>query len=216
MTALTLHYHPLSSFCHKALIALYETGAPFDPLLVNLGDAESRSAFLKVWPLGKFPVLEDKDRRAIIPESTTIIDYLDQHYPGPIPLVPRDADLARETRARDRFLDLYIHMPMQRIVADRLRPTAEKDPASVAKERAGMSIAYDILETWLGEDGWLMGRDFTLADCAAAPALDYAERVHPYSATHPRMTAYYRRLSERPSYARVLKVAEPYRHMFPG
>ena len=212
---LILHYHPLSSYCHKALIALYETGAPFTPKSVNLGDPDERAAFRALWPMGKFPVLEDKAGDNLIPESTPIIEWLDQRYPA-AGLIPADPDLARKTRLRDRVIDLYLHNNMQRVVADRLRPADAKDPFGVAQYRAEMSTAYDLIALELGDKTWMMGDTFTLADCAAAPALDYAARVHPYADSHPTLAAYYRRLSERPSYARVLKEAEPFRHMFPA
>ncbi|BCW88716.1 Stringent starvation protein A [Alphaproteobacteria bacterium SO-S41] len=213
---LTLHYHPLSSFCHKALIALYETGVAFTPKSVNLGDPGERAAFAAVWPMAKFPVIEDSATGETVPEATIIIDYLDRHYPGPARLIPTDPDRARATRLIDRILDLYVHTNMQRVVGDRLRPADGKDPIGVENARREMSIGYDIVATALGDKPWMMGDDFTLADCAAAPALDYAARVHPYAETHPTLAAYYQRLSARPSYARVLKEAEPFRHMFPA
>ena len=117
---LKFYFHPLSSFCHKALIALYETGAPFEPVLVNLGEEQSRAAFLKIWAGGKFPVLVDGSR--IVPESTAIIEYLTRHYPGSSDLIPESAELGWRTRLRDRFFDFYVHLPMQKIVGDRLRP----------------------------------------------------------------------------------------------
>src|SRR6516225_9650631 len=120
--ALTLHYHPLSSFCWKALVALYENGTPFTPHLVNLGDPEARAAFVKLWPIGKFPVLRDEARGETVPESTVIIDYLDRHYPGATKFIAADPELAAQTRLRDRFLDLYVHLPMQKIIGDRMRP----------------------------------------------------------------------------------------------
>ena len=123
---LTLYYHPLSSFCQKVLVALYEDDTPFVPGLIDLRDAASRAELLKVWPIGKFPVLCDGDRT--IPESSIIIEYLAQHYPGKTQLVPADADLARQTRMRDRFYDLYVDVPMQKVVGDRLRQARNKDP----------------------------------------------------------------------------------------
>ena len=134
--SLTLYMHPLSSFCWKALIGLYESGAPFTPQIVNLGDPDDRAAFLKVSPLGKFPVLRDAKRDQIVPESTIIIEYLAHYYPSASKLLPADFDQALQVRAKDRFFDLYIHDPMQRVVADRLRPPEVKDPTGVATERA--------------------------------------------------------------------------------
>src|SRR2546430_2580890 len=119
--ALTLHYHPLASYCWKALIALYENATPFTPHLVDLGDAASRAAFLKVWPIGKFPVLRDDARGETVPETTIIIEYLAQHYPGKTRFIPADPDRARKTRMRDRFFDFYVMDPMSKVVTDKLR-----------------------------------------------------------------------------------------------
>jgi glutathione S-transferase len=135
---LVLYFHPLSSFCQKALIALCENGTPFEPRIVDLSDEASRAAFLRLWPIGKFPVLRDEARDRLIPESSVIIEYLDQHYPGPAPLVPADPDLALKTRLADRFYDLYVHEPMQKIVGDRLRPAGERDgPSASRRQRRG-------------------------------------------------------------------------------
>lgn len=211
---LTLHYHPLSSFCWKALIALYETGAPFTPHIVHLNEPAARAAFLKLWPMGKFPVLEDSARGLVIPESSIVIEYLAQHYPGESALLAADPELARRTRLRDRFLDLYVHQPMQAFVADLLRPEGQRDRLGIERARATMETAYDMLEAELGEDGWAMGETFTMADCAAAPALYYGNVAAPIGA-RPRTQAYLRRLMTRPSFARVLKEAEPFFQFYP-
>ena len=120
--SLVFHGHPLSSYCWKVLIALYENGTPFEQRLVDLGDPESRAAFAALWPMAKMPVLEDAERGAVVAETTIIIDYLDLHYPGPVRFVPEDPERAREVRLWDRVYDLYVQGPMQRIVGDRLRP----------------------------------------------------------------------------------------------
>src|SRR5688500_13756909 len=114
--SLKLYYHPLASFCWKTLIALYENATPFEPLLVDLSAADSRATLLRLWPIGKFPVLRDEARDVTVPESSIIIEYLAQHYPGRAALIPADAELAREVRLRDRFYDHYVHQPMQKIV----------------------------------------------------------------------------------------------------
>jgi glutathione S-transferase len=214
--ALTLHYHPLSSFCWKVLIALYENDTPFIPHLVDLGDEAARARFKKLWPLAKFPVLRDDARDATVPESTTIIEYLSQHYPGNVPLVPGDADRAREARLRDRFYDLYVQLPMQKIVGDNLRPAGKSDPYGVADAKVQLGTAYDMIEHEMNGRAWATGDAFTLADCAASPALYYANRVVPFGASHANVAAYLRRLTERPSFARTLREAEPYFKLFPA
>ena len=213
--SLTLHFHPLSSFCHKVLIALYENGTPFTPNIVNLQDEGERAALRKLWPIGKFPVLRDDARDRTVPESSIIIEYLDQHYPGKTKLIPADADAARQMRLRDRYFDLHIHLPMQRIVGDRLRPADRRDSYGVAEARASMNTALGALEGEMASRMWAMGDTFTLADCAAGPALFYADRISPLAGTYPNVAAYLGRLTQRPSYARALKEAEPYFKYFP-
>ncbi len=213
--SLTLHYHPLSSFCWKALIALYENDTPFTPHLVDLGNPESRAAFLALWPIGKFPVLRDEARKSTVPESTIIIEYLAQHYPGRIALVPSDADKARQARLQDRFYDLYLHMPMQQVTGDRLRPADKKDPYGVEQAKKRIRTALDMIDADMAQKEWAMGEAFTLVDCAASPALFYADKILPFAASHPNATSYLSRLKQRPSFARVLREAEPYFHLFP-
>ena len=213
--SLTLYFHPLSSFCQKALVALYENDTPFQGHIVDLGDAKSRADFLKIWPIGKFPVLHDTARKHTIPESTIIIEYLAQHYPGKTQLIPANADRARQTRMHDRFFDLYVHFPMQDIVGDRLRPAAKRDPFGVEQARARLATALDMIEQDMASKTWAMGDAFTMADCAAAPALYYANLVMPFATTHKTVTRYFDRLLARPSFARAVKEAEPYRHLFP-
>src|SRR5262245_54295795 len=212
---LKLYYHPLSSYCHKVLIALYENGTPFDTQMVNLGDPKDRADFVTLWPIGKFPVIRDEGSGRIIPESSPIIDYLARHHPGPVALIPQDAELAWQVRAQDRFLDLYVHNEMQKVVGDRLRPADKKDPFGVEQARARIATCYDMLERDMGSKTWAIGDAFTMADCAAAPALFYANLVQPFAASHPSLTAYFDRLMERPSFKRVVEEAKPYFHMFP-
>jgi len=212
--SLTLHFHPLSSFCQKAVVALYENDTPFEPHIVNLMDAAERAALKKLWPVGKFPVLRDEARDRTIPESSIIIEYLAQHYPGKSTLIPADGDAARQTRLRDRFFDLYLNMPMQKIVGDRMRPADKRDPFGVDQAKQQIKTAVDLLEGEIGK-AWVMGDSFTMADCAAAPALFYANMVAPFMDTHKNVAAYFQRLTKRPSYARVQKEAEPYLHLVP-
>jgi glutathione S-transferase len=213
--ALTLYLHPLSSFCWKALIALYENDTPFRPHIVDLSNPEANAAFKKIWPVGKFPVLRDEAKDRTVPESSIIIEYLARHYPGRTQLIPADADRARDVRLSDRFYDLHVHDPMQRIVGDRLRPEANRDPYGVELARVRLKTSLDMIEPDMGTRTWATGEDFTMADCAAAPALFYADKVMPFAATHKNATAYLGRLMQRPSFARVLEEAKPYFALFP-
>lgn len=213
---LVLHYHPLSSFCHKALIGLYELEASFVPKLVDLADADQRAEFLRLWPIGKFPVLQDDARGKTVPESSIIIEYLQRHYPGRIELIPEDPELAREVRFLDRFYDLYVHLPMQKIVGDRLRPEGGHDPHGVEHARSTMRTALEIVEKDMADRSWASGGHFSLADCSAAPALFYADKVMPLAEDYPQVSAYLHRLMKRPSYARTLAEAQPYFSMFPA
>lgn len=213
--SLKLHFHPLASFCHKVLIALYENDTPFTPNKVDLSDEAERAELLKMWPIGKFPVLRDEVRDQTVPESTVIIEYLDSHYPGTTRFVPADADRAWQTRLRDRFYDDYVHEPMQKIVGDRLRPGDKRDPHGVEEARARLRTCYGMIEMEMATRRWAMGEEFSLADCAAAPALFFANEVMPFGDEHANVAAYLGRLKARPSYARVLKEAEPYFAMFP-
>jgi glutathione S-transferase len=214
--SLTLYYHPLSSFCWKVLVALYENDTPFTPHSVNLGDEAERAALLKLWPIGKFPVLRDDATDRTIPETSIIIEYLDNQYPGRTRFIPADSKQALQTRLRDRFYDLYVHLPMQKIVGDRLRPAGAKDPHGVEEAKARLQSCYGMIDKELAGKTWAMGDVFTLADCAAAPALFYGNKVKPFGDAHGNVAAYLDRLQARPSFARVIKEAEPYFAMFPG
>ena len=213
--SLHLYFHPLSSFCQKVLMALYEHDTPFEPHIVDLLDERAGAEFKRIWPLGEFPVLQDTAKGLTIPESSIIIEYLAQHYPGPSRLVPRDADLARETRLRDRFFDLHVQVPMQKIVTDRLRPEGKTDPVGVEQARAHLETALGMLDADMATRTWATGDAFGMADCAAAPALFYANLVLPFTDSHKNAAAYFNRLMERPSFARAVREAEPYRRLFP-
>jgi glutathione S-transferase len=173
--SLILHAHPLSSYCWKALIALYEKGLDFEFRQVDLGDPASRAALAALWPMMKMPVLEDSERGAAVPETSIIIDYLDAHHRGAIRLVPEEVEAARDVRLWDRIFDLYVHTPMQRIVADRLRPEDSRDSYGVEEARAALAMAMNMVDAELAGKSWARGEAFTLADCAAAPALFYAD-----------------------------------------
>jgi glutathione S-transferase len=208
---LTLYFHPLASYCHKALIALYENDTPFTPHVVDLMDKAQNAAFKEIWPIGKFPVLRDDATGRIVPESTTIIDYLSRRYPGPTKLIPEDAEAAAEARALDRFYDLHVHMVMQKIIADRMRPQGEDDKAGVAEARSKLHTALGIAEKDIAARTWAAGETFTIADCSAAPPLFFINMaVTPLAGAYPNVAAYLERLKQRPSYARALKEAEPY------
>ncbi|MER8908886.1 glutathione S-transferase family protein [Mesorhizobium sp. M0018] len=213
--SLIMHLHPLASFCWKPLIALYENGTPFTSVVVDLGNEQSRAAFLKLWPLGKMPVLRDEALDRTVPESTIVIEYLNAYYPGPVELIPADLDLARQTRLADRFYDFYVQEPMQKIVGDRLRPEGKTDPFGVEQARAQLRSSYAIIEQDMRSRTWAVGASFTMADCAAAPALFYANKVEPFGDEYPAVRRYHDRLLQRPSVARVIEEAQPYLKLFP-
>ncbi|HWA47743.1 MAG TPA: glutathione S-transferase family protein [Dongiaceae bacterium] len=212
---LKLYYHPLSSFCHKVLVALYENATPFQPVVVDFFNEESAARHKAMWPIGKIPVLRDEARDRVVPETSIIIEYLAQHYPGRTNLVSTDADMARQIRLRDRFYDLYVNVPMQKVVTDRLRPAGKNDPFGVEEAKGVLHTAYDMIDKDMAGKSWVMGDDFSMADCAAAGALFYANSQVPIPATHKNAAAYLERLLARPSYARVMKEAEPYFKMIP-
>jgi glutathione S-transferase len=211
---LKLYMHPLSSYCHKVLIAFYENDIPFEAK--QLDNAAVAGEFKAMWPMARFPLLRDERRDHVIPESSIIIDYLALHYPGKVKLVPDDPDLARQVRMRDRFFDNYMHTPMQKFPADRLRPEDKRDPLGVEEARAMYRTALDMVESEMAGKTWAMGDEFTMADCAAAPALFYGDKFFgPFRETHKNAMAYLDRLKARPSYARALEEAEPYMHLVP-
>lgn len=213
--SLTLYAHPLASFCHKVLIALYENEIPFENRLVDLADPDSRGALLAHWPIGKMPILQDQARNVVVPETSIIIEYLHQHYPGPVPLLPEGDDERLQARLWDRFFDLYVSGPMQKIVTDRIRSAEEKDPAGLADARATLATAYDMIERQLADTMWAAGSSFTIADCSAAPTLFFTSILQPFEARHRNLSAYFERLMARPSIIRVRNEARPYFQMFP-
>ena len=212
---LEVYLHPLASYCWKPLIALYENDIPFTPNLVDLGNPAERAAFVKLWGIGKFPVLRDDARNETVPESSIVVEYLDSNYRGRTRFIPDDPARALQTRLRDRFYDLYVHLPMQKIVVDRLRPEGKRDPHGVEEARAQLRTSYAMIEQQMASGGWAMGEDFTLADCAAALSLFYGNMAEPFGDGHKYVAAYLERLKARSSFARVLKEAEPYFQMVP-
>jgi glutathione S-transferase len=212
---LTLHYHPFSSYCQKALVALYERDVPFEGNIVDLGDPEQKAALERLWPMGKFPVLRDDARGVTVPESSLIVAYLDRIHPGPPPLVPADPDSAMQVHVWDRFLDHYVETPLQKVVADSFRPEGGHDPHGVDEAKALLRRSWDMLEDRLADGrSWVAGEAFSLADCGAGPALFYGNIVQPFE-DRPRVADYFERLTERPSFARAVEEARPYRHFFP-
>lgn len=212
--SLKLYYHPFASFCQKVLIALYENGTAFEREMIDLGDPASRTTLQQVWPLAKFPVLRDESRNLTIPESSVIIAHLDRQYRGPAPLIPHDPDLAVQVHILDRVFDNYIANSLTKIVIDTLRPEGKGDPQGVEDARAMIASTYAMLDPMLAHGSWAVGDTFTLADCAAAPALFYSNTAVPF-AEHRNISAYYERLLARPSFARVVTEARPYRSLFP-
>ncbi|HEY6545199.1 MAG TPA: glutathione S-transferase family protein [Dokdonella sp.] len=206
-----LFAHPFSSYCQKVLVALYENGTAFDVRLLE-GDGAMRE-LEALWPMKRFPVLRDGARTLI--EASVIIEYLDLHHPGPVRMIPPDPDDALEVRFMDRFLDNYVSTPQQRIVFDRLRPEHRRDPHGVAEARAMLETAYAWLDRRMADREWAAGDAFSLADCGAAPFLFYADWTHAIDDAFAHLKAYRRRLLARPSFARAVDEARPYRAYFP-
>lgn len=211
---LFLYYHPFSSYCQKAMIALYEKELAFEPYKIDLGDERSRAELTAIWPFAKFPVLHHVEAGVTLPESSIIVEYADRLSQAGPSLLPTDPFQALNARLLDRILDNYLHAPMQKIVADRLRPQGSGDPHGVEEARATIATLYRQLDRGLGATGWLNGLDFSLADCSAAPPLFYAARLVPFD-SYPRLQAYFRRLLERPSFRRCLDEARQFRPFFP-
>ena len=207
-----LYAHPFSSYCQKALIALYENRLAFEYCMLG-ADESIATEHARLWPLRKMPVLVDGERTVV--EASIIIEYLGLHYPGGSRLIPEDREAALDVRMLDRFFDNYVMTPMQRIVGDHLRPEDDRDPYGVAEAHKLLDVAYGWLEDALRGRTWAAGGDFSLADCAAAPALFYADWVHPLGAAHENVRAYRRRLLARASFARAVDEARPYRGLFP-
>jgi glutathione S-transferase len=206
--SLTLYAHPFAAYCWKVLIALYENATPFTYRVV-----EDMAEIEALWPIKKFPLLRDGD--ATVVESSVIIEHLMHRYPGPMRLIPEGIDAALNVRFMDRFFDNYMLTPMQKLVLDRLRVQGEHDPKGVADARTMMNNAYAWLDRQVIQTAWATGDHFTMADCAAAPALFYADWVHPIGDRYPGVSAYRARLLARPSVARTIDEARPYRKLFP-
>jgi glutathione S-transferase len=211
--ALVLYAHPFSSYCQKVLIALYENGTPFELRLLEGPDSPAMQELAAHWPMKRFPVLVDCGRTVI--EASCIIEHLGLYHPGPVRLLPDDARAALEVRMLDRFFDNYVSTPQQKIVSDRIRPEAARDAYGVAEARAMLETSYAWLERGMEGRTWAAGDRFSLADCGAAPFLFYADWSHPIGDRFPNVQAYRRRLLARPSFARAVDEARPYRAFFP-
>lgn len=208
-----LYAHPFSSYCQKALIAFYENGIPFEFRLLAPENMQAVEEHAALWPLRRMPVLVDGGRTVL--EASIIIEHLGIHHPGPVRLIPEAADTALEVRMMDRFFDNYVMTPMQKIVGDRIRTAEDRDPYGVAEARKTLDTAYRWLDATMAAREWAAGGAFSLADCAAAPALFYADWAHPVDKALPNVHAYRQRLLARPSFARAVDGARPYRHFFP-
>jgi glutathione S-transferase len=211
--SLSLFAHPFSSYCQKVLIALYENDTPFAWRLLGPGEDALAAEHATRWPLRRMPLLVDGERSIV--ESSIIIEHLGLFHPGPVRLLPEDPRAALEVRTLDRFFDNYVMTPMQKLVFDAMRPPDQRDAYGVSEARRLLDTAYDWLEVQLDSRHWVTGDVFSLADCAAAPALFYADWVHPIGEARPQLMAYRRRLLARPSFARAVDEARPYRHFFP-
>src|SRR5215475_5304428 len=209
--ALVLHGHPFSSYTQKVLIALYENATPFTWRVLDGPPAFEELA--KLWPIRMMPVLVDGE--APVAESSIIVEHLALNHPGSVRLIPADPPVALKVRFLDRFFDLYVMTPMQKIVGDKLRQESERDAKGVADARSRLDVAYGWLDKALAERQWAAGDEFTLADCAAAPSLFYADWAHPIAARFATLRGYRARLLKRPSFARAAEEARPFRKFFP-
>ena len=208
-----LYAHPFSSYCQKVLIALYENDTPFELRMLAPGDEQAAAEHESLWPLKRMPVLVDGGRT--VAEASIIIEHLGLHHPGPVRLIPDEPGTALPVRMMDRFFDNYIMAPMQKIVGDSLRAAEHRDRHGVAEARTLLDTAYHWLDDAMAGREWAAAGAFSLADCAAAPALFYADWAHPIGTGYSNVHAYRRRLLARPSFARAVDEARPYRPLFP-
>lgn len=211
--SLALYGHPFSSYTQKALIALYENATPFEARWIGSQTPQHAAEWQRRWPLSKFPLLLDGERTVV--ETTIIIEYLQLMHPGPVRLLPLDPMAALDVRFLDRFFDLHVMSPMQHAVSAALTGIPEKRAEGLAFGVSKLELAYAWLEAHLAGKSWAAGRDFTLADCAAAPSLFYADWTHPIAESYPLLRAYRARLLARPSFARAVEEARPFRAYFP-
>ena len=212
--SLQLYAHPFSSYCQKVLIALYENATPFELRMLAPGvDDRTAAEHAALWPLRRMPVLVDADRAVV--EASIIVEHLDLFHTGRVRFVPPDARAALEVRTLDRIFDNYVMTPMQKIVGDALREPAQRDPKGVEDARAMLDTAYRWLERHLAGRTWAYGDGPTLADCAAAPSLFYADWAHPIAEVFAGVRAYRQRLNDWAPFARCVDEARPFRPFFP-
>jgi len=210
--SLQLYAHPFSSYCQKVLIALWADDTLFEYKMLDEQHPENMAELKQRWPFAQFPLLVDNGKTVV--ETTPIIEHLAAFHPGPNDWIP-DGALGRRVRFFDRFFDLYVMNTMTVSVFDALRPEGSRDPFGVEKSLSTLRTAYDWLEANFGDGPWAAGNDFTLADCAAAPSLFYADWVEEIGTARPRLAAYRARLLAHPIVARAVDEARPYRHFFP-
>jgi len=206
-----LYAHPFSSYSQKALIALYENDTPF--VFRHLEDPEAKAEFAKLWPLQRFPILVDGTR--VVLEASCVIEYLDLHYPGPQRLIPQDPDAALEVRMLDRFFDNYVSTPQQAVIYNALRAQTDRDAYGERQARERLQAAYVWLDAHMAGREWAVGNSFSMADCAAAPFLFYADWTDAIPPQLQHVHAYRARLLARASVRRAVDAARAYRHYFP-
>ena len=208
-----LYAHPFSSYCQKVLIALYENATPFELCLLEHDNAKIMAELESLWPFKRFPVLTDGAQ--VVREATIIIEHLQVYHPGPVRLLPSNARAALDVRFMDRFFDNYVMTPQGKIVFDSIRKPEQRDPQGIIEARALLDTAYRWLNEVMRDREWAAGDFFSLADCAAAPALFYADWSHAIAPIYKNVHAYRQRLLARPSFARAVDEARPYRRLFP-
>lgn len=208
---LTLYYHPLSSYCHKVLVALYENDIAFEARSIDLGAQPDRAELGSLWSLCKFPVLRDSERDRNVPESSIIIEYLDRFAGVQHALIPIDFNDALQVRLWDRIFDNHVHGHVQDIVLDKILGSR----GDMTGARASIQTAYGLIDQQLASLPWAAGQSFSMADCAAAPALFYAHTLEAFPEQHVHLRAYFEKLVARPSVQRVLAEAKPYFPMYP-
>lgn len=211
--SLLLYGHPFSSYTQKVLIALYENGTPFEFRCIGSDTPEYTTEWLQRWPLGKFPLLVDNGHNIV--ETSIIIEYLQLTQPGPVSLLPAYARHALDVRFMDRYFDLHVMTPVQHAVNAALTGDAIKRQEGLLHAAGKLDLAYAWLDTHLEGKIWATGDNFTLADCAAAPSLFYADWTQQIAEKYARVHAYRARLLARPSFARAVEEARPYRQLFP-